>query len=68
MTLSGFRMTWLGREITHMFVSTLEALRIAPRGTSKISAILNATAIDLVAGGEKEIFTPSYFFLARKPL
>ncbi len=37
-------------------------------GTSKISAILNATAIDLVAGGKEEIFTPSYFFLARKPL
>ena len=67
-SLSGFRMTWLGRVMTHAFVSVLEFVRIAPRGTGKISAILNATAIDLVEGGKAEIFTPSYFFLARKPL
>lgn len=68
MSLSGFRMTWLGRAVTHTLVTLLEALRIAPRGTAKISAILNATAVDLVAGGQLEIFTPSFFFLARKPL
>jgi sterol 24-C-methyltransferase len=68
MSLSGFRMTRPGRVVTHAFVSVLEFLRIAPRGTSKISAILNATAVDLVAGGKAEIFTPSFFFLARKPL
>ncbi|GAB5033101.1 delta-24-sterol methyltransferase [Nannochloropsis oceanica] len=66
-TLGGFRMTWLGRVITHLFVSVLELVRIAPRGTSKISSILNATAIDLVEGGKREIFTPSFFFVARKP-
>lgn len=68
MSLSGFRMTWLGRLMTHAFVTVLEALRIAPKGTSKISAILNATAVDLVDGGRLEIFTPSFFFLCRKPL
>jgi sterol 24-C-methyltransferase len=67
MTLSGFRMTRPGRALTHAVVSVLELLRIAPRGTSKISAILNATAVDLVEGGKLEIFTPSFFFLARKP-
>ena len=67
-SLSGFRMTWLGRVMTHVLVSVLEGVRIAPRGTGKISAILNATAIDLVEGGKREIFTPSYFFVARKPL
>merc|ERR1711918_183767 len=45
-----------------------ETIRIAPSGTSKISGILNATAVDLVEAGEKEIFTPSYFFCAKKPL
>mmetsp|Transcript_35880 Transcript_35880/g.44513 ORF Transcript_35880/g.44513 Transcript_35880/m.44513 type:complete len:322 (-) Transcript_35880:759-1724(-) len=32
LTLSGFRMTTAGRIVTHAFVSTLEFLRIAPRG------------------------------------
>jgi len=59
-------MTTAGRIVTHAFVSTLEFLRIAPRGSTKVSSLLNATAIDLVEGGTKEIFTPSYFFLARK--
>ncbi len=68
MTLSGFRMTGVGRAVTHAVVTVLETLRIAPKGTTKISAILNATAVDLVAGGKLEIFTPSFFFLARKPL
>lgn len=65
-TVSGFRMTWLGRVCTHSLVSTLEFLRIAPAGTAKVSALLNATALDLCEGGKDEIFTPSYFFMARK--
>mmetsp|Transcript_7288 Transcript_7288/g.21516 ORF Transcript_7288/g.21516 Transcript_7288/m.21516 type:complete len:429 (-) Transcript_7288:98-1384(-) len=66
MSLSGFRMTRLGRACTHAMVTVLETLRIAPKGTVHVSAMLNATAIDLVEGGKREIFTPSYFFLARK--
>ena len=66
MTVSGFRMTKLGRNCTHAMVTCLEFLRIAPKGTTHVSAMLNATAIDLVEGGKKEIFTPSYFFIARK--
>jgi sterol 24-C-methyltransferase len=65
-TLSGFRMTWLGRVCTHSLVNTLEFLRIAPAGTAKVSALLNATALDICEGGKDEIFTPSYFFMARK--
>mmetsp|Transcript_3847 Transcript_3847/g.8574 ORF Transcript_3847/g.8574 Transcript_3847/m.8574 type:complete len:413 (+) Transcript_3847:388-1626(+) len=65
-TLKGFRMTRLGRMCTHALVSTLEFLRIAPQGSVRVSALLNATALDLVEGGQKEIFTPSLFFLARK--
>jgi len=64
--LSGFRMTHFGRICTHIMVTTLELLRIAPKGTVKVSALLNATALDLVEGGEQEIFTPSYFFKAVK--
>ena len=65
-TLKGFRMTHLGRMCTHAIVSTLEFLRIAPRGSVRVSALLNATALDLVEGGKEEIFTPSLFFVARK--
>lgn len=65
-TLSGFRMTHLGRICTHSMVSALEFLRIAPKGSVRVSSLLNATALDLVEGGRKEIFTPSFFFLARK--
>ena len=65
-TFSGFRMTRLGRICTHATVSILETLCIAPKGTARVSALLNATAIDLVDGGKQEIFTPSFFFLARK--
>lgn len=66
MTVSGFRMTNAGRNVTHAMVSALETLRIAPKGTTHVSAMLNATALDLVEGGKKELFTPSYFFLAKK--
>lgn len=66
MSLSGFRMTHTGRVCTHAMVWTLELIGIAPKGSTRVSALLNATAIDLVDGGKAEIFTPSYFFLARK--
>lgn len=68
MSLSGFRMTHIGRMCTHAMVMLLETFMIAPRGSTKVSALLNATALDLVEGGEYGIFTPSFFFLARKPL
>jgi sterol 24-C-methyltransferase len=66
MSLTGFRMTHIGRLCTHTMVWLLELLRIAPAGSTKVSALLNATAIDLCDGGKLAIFTPSYFFLGRK--
>jgi sterol 24-C-methyltransferase len=66
MSLSGFRMTLIGRNVTHMLVVLLETVGIAPKGSTKISALLNATAIDLVDGGKKQIFTPSWFFIGKK--
>lgn len=65
-SLKGFRMTSVGRMCTHALVSTLEFVCIAPKGSVRVSALLNATALDLVEGGEKEMFTPSFFFVARK--
>lgn len=66
-SLTGFRMTPVGRFFTHCFVTVLELLRIAPKGSVKVSKMLNDTAIDLAESGKLEIFTPDFFFLARKP-
>jgi len=66
-TFKGFRRTKPGRMVTQVLVTILETLRIAPQGTTKVSALLNATADDLWLGGNLEIFTPSFYFLARKP-
>ncbi|KAJ1432213.1 sterol methyltransferase [Ochromonadaceae sp. CCMP2298] len=66
MSMTGFRMTHVGRMCTHTMVWTLELVGIAPPGSTRVSALLNATAIDLCDGGKMQIFTPSYFFLARK--
>lgn len=66
-TLQGFRMTWVGRNVTHFFVTILETVGLAPKGAVKVSKLLNDTALDLVESGRLDIFTPSYFFLARKP-
>lgn len=66
MSISGFRMTYVGRNLTHTMVWLLELVGIAPKGTTEVSALLNATALDLVESGRYEIFTPSYFYLAKK--
>ena len=66
MSISGFRMTHTGRVITHTFITILETFGIAPKGATQVSALLNATALDLVESGQLAIFTPSYFFLAKK--
>lgn len=67
LTLSGLGRTRIGRTMTNHAVRLLERLRLAPRGVTKVHSILNATADSLVEGGETGIFTPLYFFLARKP-
>jgi len=66
-TLEGFRRTKPGRSFTTALVWVLETLRIAPKGTFKVQEILSATADDLVKSGELGVFTPTYYFLARKP-
>jgi len=48
-------------------VSWLEYLKIAPKGSSDTSKMLNATANALVLGGKTGIFSPSFFVVVRKP-
>ena len=56
-----------GRFLASRTIRTLEALRIAPKGSTEVSRMLDAAAESLIAGGERGIFTPNYFFLARRP-
>ncbi|ERN00849.1 cycloartenol-C-24-methyltransferase [Amborella trichopoda] len=66
-SLSNFRSTVPGRFLTRNLVKCLECLGLAPKGSQKVSYLLETAAEGLVQGGKKEIFTPNYFFLARKP-
>ena len=65
-SLDGIKHTKLGRMVTANMVWALEKARIVPTGATKIhdSMLLGADA--LVAGGQKQIFTPMFFVLARK--
>eukprot|EP00048_Salpingoeca_helianthica_P014351 m.221273 g.221273 ORF g.221273 m.221273 type:complete len:352 (-) comp15755_c0_seq1:620-1675(-) len=67
-SLHGFRMTWLGRTMTHSMCRVMEFLRIAPQGTVAASQLLMNAADSLVASGVTGIFTPMYLMVGRKPL
>ncbi|XP_072986222.1 cycloartenol-C-24-methyltransferase 1-like [Typha latifolia] len=68
LSVTSFRLTAFGRCITRTMVKTLEFIGLAPEGSQRVSAFLEKAAEGLVDGGRKEIFTPMYFFLVRKPL
>lgn len=67
LTLSGFRMTPVGRFFTHIMVWLLETLCLAPTGTCKVHKMLKDGANDLVTAGQAGIFTPSFYFCVEKP-
>jgi len=66
-TLSGFRYTRVGRTLTAQMLRVFEKVGLAPKGSLETAEMLNATAEDLVDGGRENIFTPSFFIMARKP-
>mmetsp|Transcript_35521 Transcript_35521/g.63384 ORF Transcript_35521/g.63384 Transcript_35521/m.63384 type:complete len:342 (-) Transcript_35521:293-1318(-) len=67
LSLSSFRTSAIGRFITRNMVWGLEKVGIAPKGSCEVSSFLETGADALVEGGKKELFTPMYFFVARKP-
>ncbi|PIA53568.1 hypothetical protein AQUCO_00900268v1 [Aquilegia coerulea] len=67
-SLSSFRLTSVGRFLTTNMVKALEYVGLAPKGSQRVQSFLEKAAEGLVDGGRKEIFTPMYFFLARKPV
>jgi len=66
-SMASFRHTPLGMWLTHKMVWVMESVHIAPKGTLEIHALLVSVAKQLVLGGRLGIFSPSYFYLARKP-
>lgn len=63
---AGFARTRPGRFLSHHTVRLLERVHVAPHGATELSDLLNIAADALVAGGEEGIFTPLFFFHARK--
>ncbi|XP_023764165.1 cycloartenol-C-24-methyltransferase-like [Lactuca sativa] len=66
-SLGNFLVTPVGRFFTRNMVKAFEWMGLAPKGSQRVQAFLEKAAEGLLAGGKKEIFTPMYFFLARKP-
>lgn len=67
LSFTGFRRSAFGRQLTNAFFWPLEWLRIMPRGTARVAALLNLSADAHAEAGERDIFTPEYFVFARKP-
>ena len=67
LTLSSIPRTPFGRALTNLTLRVGERLRLFPEGSRAVSTLLNSAADALVEGGRSGIFTPMFFFLARKP-
>ena len=66
-SFASFRSSRVGRLATHGTLQLMEALGIVPKGTVRVSGLLNLCATAMVASGRLGIFTPMYFLHARKP-
>jgi sterol 24-C-methyltransferase len=60
------RSSGVGKHFTNTSVRLLEALRIAPRGTTTVARMLDKGGRTLVAGGQRGIFTPALLVVMRK--
>jgi len=67
LTWNQFHVTPFGLLCTYYTLKTLEFLHLVPKGVSKTQRILIQARNGLVIGGQEELFTPMWFFLARKP-
>ena len=57
----------LGRKLFIGASRLAEVLRVFPKGSADVVALMDRTANAYVAGGRAGVFTPLYCFLARKP-
>lgn len=68
LSLTSLPRTPIGRALTNLALGVGEKLRLVPEGAQEISSALNAGADALVDGGTSGVFTPMFYYLARKPL
>ena len=66
-SLTGVRNSRAGAFLSRLLIRFLEAVRLAPPGTRTVHDVLRLAQWSLVEGGQKHIFTPSFFWIARKP-
>lgn len=66
-SLTGFRNSRAGAFLSRLLIRFLEAIRLAPPGTRTVHDVLRMAQWSLVDAGRRGIFTPSYFWVARKP-
>ncbi|ORX89104.1 hypothetical protein K493DRAFT_234688 [Basidiobolus meristosporus CBS 931.73] len=66
-TFSNFRMSSFGAWCTMNMVNVLEKVGIAAPGSTKVSELLYEANRALQDGGVRELFTPAFLFVARKP-
>lgn len=67
LTLGSLPRTPLGRALTNVAVRGMEAVGIAPAGTTEVSRLLNVVADQMVEAGVRGLFTPNFFYHARRP-
>ncbi len=67
LSLTSIPRTSIGRVLTNLALRIGEGTRLLPQGSTAVSTLLNQGADSLVDGGRSGIFTPMFFFLARKP-
>ncbi|CAF0800441.1 unnamed protein product [Adineta ricciae] len=63
---ANFRTTAVGRWFTRNMVWFMEKTKLAAEGTIGTLEILEKAAVGLLRGGQTGIFTPYFFFIARK--
>ncbi len=66
LSLKSIPRTSIGQAITHSAVKIMEKVGVAPKGTTGVSEFLMTGAKALVKGGKAGVFTPMFYFLARK--
>ncbi|KAG1454580.1 hypothetical protein G6F56_007287 [Rhizopus delemar] len=65
--LTTLAMTKAGRFTTTHVVGLLEKLGLAPKGTVETQKVLETAADALVDGARDNLFSPMFFFVAKKP-
>ncbi|CAF1373412.1 unnamed protein product [Rotaria sordida] len=65
-SLKHFRTTPVGRWLGHNALWLLEKTRIVSKGSAAISDMFQRSAKSMVRAGKRDLFTPLFFFLARK--